>query len=332
MTTPENQAFAEAALGAYDLPASARPQLISLSENATFLVLSDEGPQGILRVYRADYQSIGAMLSELAWISKLRESHEVLTPGVIGTTSGEQLLRVDVDGHIRACAMFEFVEGEQLGNDDMSTISLVGRTAAVLHNQVSEWTRPEWFERFTWNVEEILDAGARWGDWRNGPGHTSEGREILESAERKVRERLSSYPMGADNSGLVHCDLRDANLMQDSSGKIWVIDFDDCGFSWFLFDLCSTTTFIEHEPRVTNIVNAWLKGYREVRDLSPRDLNAIPDLVFLRRLHVLAWLGSHSDSDLARELGSSYTESTYDVARSYLNGTFLVDVKALTNG
>lgn len=326
MATPDHSAFAESALEAYDLPREVRPKLISLSENATFLVDADE-PLGVLRVYRPGYQSIGAMQSELAWISALRKSGTVLTPAVIATRNGEQLHEVEVDGHSRACAMFEFIEGEELGDDDLHTFSVVGRIAATLHNQVIAWERPTAFERFVWDTEAILGANARWGDWRNGPRHTTEGKDLLEEADRRVRDNLARYPLGPRTSGLVHCDLRAANLLAGRDGELWVIDFDDCGFSWFLWDLCSTTTLIEHLPHVDDVVSAWLDGYGKERQLGPDDLDVIPDLVFLRRLHILAWLGTHPESDLAKELGDTYAAETYAIARRYLDGEFLASVR-----
>lgn len=318
----EHEEFAAAALAAYDLPGGAKARLISLSENATFLVEADR-PVGVLRIYRHAYQSVAAMRSELAWIAALRESGVVLTPGVVPTADGAALHSVQVGNASRASVMFEFVEGSQLRDDDMDTFRRVGATAAKLHNVVQDWPLPDGFDRFTWDLARILDPGARWGDWRDGPGHTVEGRAVLSGAEAKVRERLASYPPTDCTGGLVHGDLRAANILVDAEDQLWVIDFDDCGFSWFLWDLCSTTTFIEHLPHIDQIVAAWLEGYRSQRQLTARDIDVIPDLVFLRRLHILAWLGTHPESDLAHEVGASYTAATYGVAHRYLRGDFL---------
>ncbi|MFT4009871.1 MAG: phosphotransferase [Nocardioidaceae bacterium] len=323
-----DSAFAAAALGSYDLPGGAHARLISLSENATFLIETDR-PIAVLRVYRSGYQQESAMRSELAWITALRAGGVIRTPGVLPAKDGELLTLVQIEGEKRGCALFEFIAGEHLGDEDLETFAQVGRTAAQLHLQVADWKPPTGFERFTWNLSSILDDGARWGDWRHGPGHTEEGRALLEAAEAKIRGALADYPLSPSTSGLVHGDLRAANILADSSGQLWVIDFDDCGFSWLLWDLCSTTTFIEHLPNVDDVVSAWLRGYRDLRPLSDRDLAVIPDLVFLRRLHILAWLGSHPESDLAAELGVSYTAATYEIARVYLDGRFLAGVDVI---
>ena len=88
MAGSDHTAFARRALRAYDLPGSARARLISLSENATFLV-EDEQPLGVLRVYRIGYQSQDAVRSELAWIDALRDDGDVVaTPAIRRTRHG----------------------------------------------------------------------------------------------------------------------------------------------------------------------------------------------------------------------------------------------------
>ena len=322
------RSWAAAALAAYGLPLDTPLRLISLSENATFLV-GEAPPLGVLRVYRPNYQTDIAKRSELAWIDEILSSEVVATPEVISNESQERLTRVDIDGDARDCVMFQFIEGCELAtsgqsNADLSVYGDVGQIVARLHLQVLQWQRPEWFERMHWNVETILGADAPWGDWRDAVAPLDAAEiETIERAEARLRERLAGYPQTARNSGLVHCDMRTTNVMADPDGKLWVIDFDDAGFSWLLWDLCSTTSFVEHESSLDGIVNAWLDGYQRVRALEARDLEMVPDLVFLRRLHLLAWIGSHPDASAAIEIGAAHAAGTVDIARQYLEGEFL---------
>ena|SRR5690348_10919878 len=75
----DHEAYARAALTAYGLPQSARARLISLSENATFLVETDR-PVGVLRLYRVGYQSETTIRSELACIEALRTASAIRSP------------------------------------------------------------------------------------------------------------------------------------------------------------------------------------------------------------------------------------------------------------
>lgn len=326
------QEYAAAALASYGLEPETPLRLLSLSENATFLV-GENPPLGVLRVYRPEYQTDVAKRSELAWITLLRIKQIVSTPAVFPTLNGDDIVRVEIDGDARDCVLFEYIDANELAtsgqaNTDMSVYKHVGSLVATLHRQVLEWQEPEWFERMRWNVETVLGIDAPWGDWRNAPGLSADDVTIIEQAESRLRERLASYPQTPENSGLVHGDLRTTNIMKDKRGQLWVIDFDDAGYSWLLWDLCSTTSFIEHTEELDDIVKAWLEGYTSLRPLGNHDLNVIPDLVFLRRLHLLGWVGSHQGADAAQEIGQSHVRGTVELARKYLAGQFLARIPA----
>ena len=62
--------FARAALPAYRRDLDTPLQLLSLSENATYLVCDDDPI--VLRVHRPGYHSLEAIRSELVWMGALR--------------------------------------------------------------------------------------------------------------------------------------------------------------------------------------------------------------------------------------------------------------------
>jgi hypothetical protein len=92
--------------------------------------------------------------------------------------------------------------------------------------------------------------------------------------------------------------------------SLGVIDFDDCGFSWFFCDFAATVSFMEHEPVVDQLQHARLEGYRTVAPVSREDEAMLPAFVMLRRMLLTAWLASHSDTETARRLRAGYTGRT----------------------
>ena len=83
---PHHEEFARAALSAYGRTRDAPLRLLSLSENATYL-LDDDDPM-VLRVHRPGYHGRQAVESELAWMTALRTETSVRTPHLIPSTDG----------------------------------------------------------------------------------------------------------------------------------------------------------------------------------------------------------------------------------------------------
>ena len=97
-----------------------------------------------------------------------------------------------------------------------------------------------------------------------------------------------------------------------------VIDFDDCGFGWYMYDAATPISFHEHESKVPELIENWKIGYRRVTPLLTVDEAEIPTFVMLRRLLLVAWIGSHHETDLATSMGRPYTDGSMDLCESYL--------------
>jgi hypothetical protein len=194
----------------------------------------------------------------------------------------------------------------------------LGGLAAKLHDHARAWQPPASFARRRWDFDTTVGDAAHWGSWRAGVGVGAAQRSLLERASQKLAE-LAAYGTDPERFGLVHADLRLANVLFDGE-KPFVIDFDDCGWSWFMFDLAACATFIEDRPDLHELVGSWLDGYRALAPLGSEEEAIIPSLIMLRRLQVLAWIGSHAETELAREEGVDYTEGTCVLAERYLAG------------
>ena len=55
-----------------------------------------------------------------------------------------------------------------------------------------------------------------------------------------------------------------------------------------------------------------------MRHLGDVDRAEIPTFILLRRMALLAWIGSHADTDLAKEQAPSFAPVTCDLAEAYL--------------
>ncbi|MGV9597814.1 phosphotransferase enzyme family protein [Streptosporangium sandarakinum] len=295
--------------------------LINVSENATFrLDDPDTGDRSILRVHRSGYHSVAAIRSELAWLEALREEAGVRTPRVLPAPDGSRVLTVPGEPP-RACVRFEFLPGAEPPRDRLvAGFERLGAVTARMHRHARAWRRPAGFTRFHWDHAAALGAESRWGRWQDGPGVDAEERAVLGRLDAELRRRLRRFGRGPDRYGLIHADLRLANLLVTGDGPPSVIDFDDCGFGWYLYDLAAALSFIEHDPLVPEMIASWLRGYRGVLSLPAGDEAEIWTFVMFRRLLLVAWIGTHSGVDIAADLGAGYTRGTCELAERYLGG------------
>lgn len=319
--TPQDYAgFAADVLPAYGFGANANCQLINLSENGTFRV--DEGGRtAILRVHRGGYHSSVEVESELAWIDALRQDVDFSTPVPIPALDGRRVVQARHRGRTRNAVLFQPLPGREPPNDDFSAgFEVLGQVTAHMHEHACRWQPPSWFSRFSWDWDHMLGRTPRWGRWQDGTGVGPAQVEVLTRAVDLLERRLRAFGTGPDRFGLVHADLRAANLLLEGD-QVAVIDFDDCGYGWHLYDLGTAVSFLEDDPRVAAWCDSWVAGYRTVRDLAVADEQEIPSFVWLRRLMLLAWIGSHSTTELAQQMGSTFTETTCELAERYLTAT-----------
>jgi Ser/Thr protein kinase RdoA (MazF antagonist) len=320
--------IARRALAEYGVGPDAELTLLNVSENATYAV--DEpgsGQRTVLRIHRHGYHDGPSIESELAWLDALREDTGVRTPRVLPTLDDRRLLAMPEDGQPdpRHVVRFEFlpgVEPQEAGESLPDSFVLLGAITARMHEHALTWQRPPGFTRFAWDYDGAFGEVARWGRWQDGIAVGAPEAEVLGRLDAALRDRLGRFGSDPHRYGLIHADLRLANLLEDKTpdgDQRYVIDFDDCGFGWFLYDFGSAVSFFEDDPRVPELTDAWVRGYRSVRHLPAEDEAEIPTFVMMRRLLLVAWIGSHSGTDLAQSKGADYTAASCDLAESYLS-------------
>jgi Ser/Thr protein kinase RdoA (MazF antagonist) len=286
---------------------------INLSENHCFRIDAQDGNRFVLRLHRPGYQSRATIESELAWLAAIRAETPIPVPQPVPAIDGAAIVEAEPD---RFAALFAFEAGLEPRPEEalVPRFAILGRYAALAHRHAVAWPHPSGFVRPTWNAAAILDANGPWGDWRAAPGVEGDTAAALTALDRRLRARLAAYGMGPDRFGLIHADMRLANLLVDGP-RVVLLDFDDCGFGWFVYDLAASLSFFETSPQVPALVAAWLAAYRAVRPLSDEDIAMVEVMILFRRMALLAWIGSHSETGLAAAHRGRFAVDTVDLAR-----------------
>jgi Ser/Thr protein kinase RdoA (MazF antagonist) len=314
--------LATSALAHYALPAGTRAEMLSISENATYSVTTPEGQRYALRVHREGYHPKQAIASELAWAMDLRRNGVVTTPNPVKGKDGEFIQEVSHPrmARPRNAVLFDWETGIEpgIGQDLSEPFALLGEMAARMHIHARQWKRPSWFTRLTWDFDTALGPdNPHWGRWRDGVGMNREKERLFARTVDLIGRRLKAYGKGGDRFGLIHCDLRLANLLIDGP-SVKVIDFDDCGFGWYMYDAATPVSFYEHEPQAPGLIESWVRGYRKQLPLSREDEAEIPTFIMLRRILLVAWIASHIEAEFPKSLGAGYTDGTLPLCEDYL--------------
>ncbi|MCE2564964.1 phosphotransferase enzyme family protein [Komagataeibacter sp. FNDCF1] len=317
--------LARMALAAYPLH-DARSHLISISENAMFRVDTAQGARYALRLHRPGYHDAAEIGSELAWLDALHATGLEVPHPVPGLDGSRIRTLTGPDGLPRHAVLFAWMEGTEPTPDiDPVAFNRLGHITARLHGQSRAWTRPAGFVRKAWIPATMTGPDALWGQWRAAPGVDASARDLITHCLERVGTELAAYGMQPHRFGLIHADLRLANLLV-SGAHTRLIDFDDCGLSWFMQDLAAALSFHEDHPQVPRWVDHWLTGYGRHGQLDSADLDILPALVIQRRIQLLAWTGTHRNTQQVQSLGKDWPARTLDLCRAWERGRLLRDI------
>lgn len=318
-------ALAAQALQAWQL-SGADLSLIKYRENAVFRVQTPSGTRYALRIHRPGYHSEQALSSELLWVDSLTKAG-IEAPRPIPTPGGEFLVKTTRDDDTRHADLFVWVEGEQLGSVETgcapspesvhSTYATIGHLAARLHNHTSSWTPPADFERHAWDADGLVGETPFWGRFWELPALTEAQRDLILRARDAIHRDLLAYGQSASRYSMIHADFVPENLLVDGD-QVRLIDFDDAGFGWHMFELATALYFIQQEPFYEAAKAALLSGYQAFRPLTPRDLDTLPLFLAARGFTYLGWVQSRWETETAREMTPQLVAMACESATRYL--------------
>lgn len=316
--------IASQSLAFYPGLSSADVRLLNYSENATYLVENRESKEKfILRVNQPGYHTKPEIESELEWLLAIHTEAKVKVHLPIPNREGNYIQTIQLDGDPEEyyCTLFSFLPGqspdEEQENELIRNFETLGEITAHLHEHSVLWNPSTFIERPKWDFESTIGETPKWGRWQDGLAITPDRMKLFQRVVDVIEHRLNDFGKDKNRFGLIHADLRLSNFIVEND-EIHVIDFDDCGFGWYLYDLASSLSFIEHKPYVRELVDSWLKGYRKVRELSEQEEAEIPTFIMLRRLMLISWIGSRNN-ETTKKMGEAYTEQTDELCVAYLN-------------
>ena len=320
-------ALARAALAHWSME-DAELQLLKMRENAVFSVSTGTGQRYAMRIHRAGYHSDDALLSELQWMTAL-DAEGIHTPRIIPSAAGELFERVRVDEvpESRQVDMLAWIDGRPLGSLEAGVVGelhelvenyrLLGNIAARLHNQGENWQLPAGFTRHAWDLEGLVGEQPFWGRFWENESLDDGQRELVLKGRELVRAGLQDFGQGPDRYGLIHADFLPENLMV-SGDDIKLIDFDDSGYGWYLFELATSLFVHLGQDHFDEVCAALVEGYRSQRALPDEHLDYLPVFLLARALTYLGWMHTREATDTISELAPLIITAATELAEQLL--------------
>jgi len=258
------------------------------------------GSSSILRIGVEDCPT-EQTLGMLEWVNFLREQGAPVS-GPLKSVQGYLLERLVYDGQAYNITCFEKVAGTLAENIPPSTwtdelFQAIGRAVGQFHaiskrHQPSHaaLTRPQWYDSY-----EIRHA-------------TSLLEKLTDPAGEKLAGNLKylvSLPESPADYSLIHDDLHFANFLVGPDNHVTVIDFDDCGYGWFVIDVAMAVfdVMVLYNPLndkqgqtfARRFLRSYLSGYREQNQLDQFWQAHIGHFLKLKELCIYADLIGHPD-------------------------------------
>ncbi|MGF1742169.1 phosphotransferase [Vibrio profundum] len=107
---------------------------------------------------------------------------------------------------------------------------------------------------------------------------------------------LRQLPKDPEVYNLVHADIHHNNFFVNQSNDLTLIDFDDCHFHWFLYDLAVPIFHLSILLReqclpseLDVLIKHMVESYTKTRKLAPYHLEALDNFVLLRHFVLYFW-------------------------------------------
>ena len=293
--------LAKVALCAYGM-ADAKLNFLQYGENVIYRVDPVHGRRALLRLHAWD--NVPYINSEMLWLDALASEGGLSVPRPIHALDGALSVQVEAPdlGVTRVATLLSWLEGRKL-KEGLRPVHLVslGRVVAQLHEFSAGWQPPEDFDRPDWD----------WAAQLGGSHFSVSVEELVASMPVRFREPfvavsqeakavMTDLGTGSDAYGLIHADLYPENVLF-KAGQAYPIDFEDCGYGWWIWDIAVALCIWAWEPGWERMRDAFCEGYESVRSLPAVQWDLLDLFIATQYATMLIWACAFLQHDPQRE-------------------------------
>jgi len=239
----------------------------------------------ILRIGHSGRRSPEMIAGEVDWINYLARGGANVSRAIL-SNQGKLVEAVD-DGHGEQFLATAFIKAR--GGPSWETewtpkfVEHYGQVIGRIHRLTKDyepsnpaWRREEWDSPGNLAIAEWLPASDT---------------KILEKFQALMRY-FATLAKDRDSYGLIHQDAHGGNFFVHD-GEITLFDFDDCVYSWFIYDIAMVLFYAamfkdDMGAFTASFMRDFLRGYTRENKLDPQWLVELPTFLKLREIDLYA--------------------------------------------
>jgi Ser/Thr protein kinase RdoA (MazF antagonist) len=239
----------------------------------------------ILRIGHSGRRSPELIAGEVDWINYLAQGGANVSRAIL-SNRGELVEAIDDDhGEQFLATAFIKAQGGPAWETEWTPefIEHYGQVIGRIHRLTKDyvpsnpaWRRPDWDTPENLEMEKWLPPSEI--------AALQKFQELMHHFETLSKDR--------DSYGLIHQDAHGGNFFVHD-GEITLFDFDDCVYSWFIYDIAMVLFYAamfkdDMAAFTAEFMRDFLRGYSQENQLNPQWLTALPYFLKLREIDLYA--------------------------------------------
>ncbi len=285
--------------------------LIHHGENTTYRV--KKGDQNYLcRIHRPGYQTLETINSEMEFIEHYR-TFELNVPKPLWTNKKAVFTLQAPNIEDRFGVLFDWRHGKFQTKMTKKNAPQIGAFMARMHLASEQFEPSKSFVRPRLDYRGIYTVMG--GDLSS---LSNNDRDLIEIVKKQADARLRKIGQNKNTFGMVHGDFHAGNRLFNK-GEVVAIDFDDCGWSWFIYDISVCLSYHQTQTDYDALEKLFFEGYRALRPISKFEEESLALLVQVRYVQILHWIAGRTDNPRFVKRLPEYVMHTRDSINAFLD-------------
>ncbi|HVU13293.1 MAG TPA: phosphotransferase [Phototrophicaceae bacterium] len=277
---------------------------VAYTNNAVFEALTPDGGHFAVRLHRPGHKRVEWIKSELVWLAAICRDTTLCVPRPIQPIDGEPIVYVPVAGLSEPIVgtVFAWIDGRFEGANTLSLnqVRAIGAFLSRLHDYSMRFEPPASFSRPRLDEHGLSGGESAYSSGAGSALFTDEDRRVFQQVEERVRNVMRALTISQATFGLIHADFLMKNMVFKDD-EICAIDFDDCSWGYFLYDLAPLMLQFKDEPRYPELRDALWEGYSAQRALPETYRAYVETFVAARDMFSCWWVAGNLHNPRVRE-------------------------------